>query len=131
MSTRETGKLGEHIAARFLEKKGYKILDRNYRFAIFGPQKGEIDIVAKKGDLICFIEVKTLCHGVGQIMSELSNPEIKVDFFKMRKIQKAAMSWLMKNKIPLDSPWQIDVVAVIIDNGGQKAEIRHLQNAVY
>jgi putative endonuclease len=127
MATKETGKLGEDIAAKFLEQNGYKILDRNYKFAVFGPQKGEVDIVAKKGNLICFVEVKTLRDaGFG----ELANPEIKVDFIKMRKIGKTAQSWLMRNKIPFDSPWQIDVVAVIIDSKTQKALVRYLPNAV-
>jgi putative endonuclease len=124
MPTREIGILGEDIAARFLEQKGYKILDRNFKFTIGGPQKGEVDIIAKKGDLICFVEVKTLT-------SENSfSPEAKVDFIKMRKIAKTAQSWMMKNKIGFDSPWQIDVVAVIIDEKTQKAKVRHLENAM-
>jgi putative endonuclease len=139
MPTKETGKLGEDIAAKFLEEKGYKILDRNYKFAIYGPQKGEVDIIAKKDKTISFVEVKTLSQknrGLSPAFfdgGELANPEIKVDFIKMRKITKTAQSWLMKNKISFDSPWQIDVVAVIIDEnppgGCQKARIRHLQNA--
>lgn len=125
MPTIKTGKLGEDIAVKFLEEKGYKILDRNYGFAISGPQKGEVDIIAQKGDLICFVEVKTLT-------SEKSFfPEAKVDSIKMKKIVKTAQSWLMKNKVGFDSPWQIDVVAVIIDEKTQKAGIRHLQNAFY
>jgi putative endonuclease len=131
MSTKNIGILGENLAVKFLENKGYKILDRNFKFEIGGPQKGEIDIIAKKGDLFSFVEVKTLRRVSGQ--SFLFSPEAKVDFIKMRKIIKTAQLWLMKNKIGFDNSWQVDVVAVIINEnplvGGQKTEIRHLENA--
>ncbi|MDD5145460.1 MAG: YraN family protein [Candidatus Pacebacteria bacterium] len=135
MSSRETGNIGEKIAENFLKEKGYKILDKNYSFRIFGPQKGEIDIIAKKDGVISFVEVKTLAYrgqsSVSSVSGELSNPEIKVDFIKMQKIIKTGQSWLMKNKIPLDSPWRVDVVAVVIDEKTQKAKVRHLENAIY
>jgi putative endonuclease len=124
MATREIGILGENIAVKFLEQKGYKILGRNFKFEIGGPQKGEIDIIAQKGDLICFTEVKTLTS------KKSFSPEAKVDFIKMRKIMKTAQLWLMKNKIPFDRPWQVDVVAVIINQENQKAQVRHLENAI-
>ena len=125
MNTKSIGVLGEQLAENFLKNKGYKILDRNYSFRIFGPQKGEVDIIAKKDGLISFVEVKTLTS------DKSFSPEAKVDFTKQRKIVKTAQSWLMKNKIPLDSPWQIDVVAVVIDEKNKKAKIRHLNNAVF
>jgi putative endonuclease len=125
MATKEVGILGENIASEFLERNGYKILDRNYKFAIFGPQKGEVDIIAKKGGIISFVEVKTVTS------EKTFSPEARVDFAKQRKILKTAQSWLMKKKIPLDCPWEIDVVAVIIDRASKKASVRHLQNAVY
>ena len=123
--TKETGIIGENLAAEFLEEKGYKILGRNYKFEISGPQKGEIDIIAKKGDVISFVEVKTLTS------DKSFAPEAKVDFTKQRKIVRSAQSWLMRNRIPMDSPWQVDVVAITIDSQTQKATIRHLENAVF
>lgn len=53
MNSKQLGVLGEKIAQNFLQKKGYKILDKNYipKF-IFGPQRGEIDIIVKKADTI-------------------------------------------------------------------------------
>jgi putative endonuclease len=124
MPTKIVGNLGEDIAVKFLEQKGYKILARNYKFAVLGPQKGEVDIIAKKDDVICFVEVKTLTS------DKSFSPEAKVDFIKMRKIAKTAQSWMMKNKIGFDSPWRIDVVAVVIDGKTQKAQVRHLENAI-
>ena len=119
----EVGKMGEEIAIDFLKKKGYKILDRNYKFRIPGNfQKGEIDIVAKKGDTICFVEVKTLKDPRIEIF-----PADKINFSKKKKLIKTAESWLIKNKIPLNSKWQIDVISVEIR---EKIKIFHFENAI-
>jgi len=126
MDSKTTGILGEKITIDYLENKGYQILDKNY-FSKFerGPRRGEIDIVAKKEGTISFVEVKTL----RQAQEGPFNPEQKVDHLKQRKIIKAAQSWLIKNKIPLDSKWQIDVVAINLENN--QAKIRHFTNAVF
>lgn len=125
MDSKKVGNLGEKIAEKYLKNKGYEILDKNYSFRIPGnPQKGEIDMVAKKSDIISFIEVKTLRGRVALI-----NPEEKVDFWKQRKLVKTAESWLMKKKIPLNSKWQIDVIGIkIVPN--KKVEISHFENAI-
>lgn len=127
MTSKDTGILGERIGERYLKRKGYKILERNYspRF-VSGPLRGEIDIIAQKKDVINFVEVKTLL----QNQNRPFNPEDKVDFTKQRKIIKTAESWLIKNKIPLETKWQIDVLAIEIDLNKRKAKIRHLRNAV-
>lgn len=118
------GKQGEEIAVLYLKKKGYKILDRNYRFQIPGDlQRGEVDIVAKKGDTICFVEVKTLKDPKVEIF-----PEEKVNFSKKKKLIFSAESWLIKNKIPVDSKWQIDIISVITK--GKNTKVFHFQNAI-
>lgn len=124
MDTKRLGNLGERIAGNFLMRKGYEILGKNYSSKfVSGPKRGEIDLVAKKDDIISFVEVKTL-------LSEGSFlPEDRVDFQKQRKIVKTAESWLMENKISLDLPWQIDIIAISLDLDAKKAKIRHLKNA--
>jgi len=123
MYTRGIGNLGERIAENYLRKRKYQILDKNYIFRIPGsPQKGEIDIVAKKEDIISFIEVKSI-RGLSSI-----DPEEKVNFSKQRKLRMTAESWLMKKKIPLNSKWQIDVIAIKI--GDKKVEVSHFENAI-
>lgn len=126
MNSKRLGTLGEKIAERYLKKKGYQILDKNYspKF-ISGPKRGEIDLVTKKSNIISFVEVKTLTSG-GQ--SSAISPEEKVDFKKKRKIIKMAESWLMQKKIPLDSRWQIDVISVRINLENKKAKILHFKN---
>jgi len=123
MNSKETGKLGEEIAANYLQSKGYQILDRNFQRRVSRFLKSELDIVAKKDDTICFIEVKALRD------SEFL-PEEKVDFKKKRRLVKTAESWLMKKKIALDTKWQIDIVSVKIDSRLKKAKISHFENAV-
>ncbi len=123
--TRKVGNLGERIAENYLKKKGYQILDRNYSFRIPGnPQRGEIDIIAEKADTISFIEVKT----IRQIENKFIPPEEKVNFSKQRKLIITAESWLTKKKIPLNSKWQIDVIAIEIKN--RQTKISHFENAI-
>jgi len=119
------GKKGEGVAVEFLKKKGYQILDRNCVFKILGTfQKGELDIVAKKGDVFCFVEVKTLKDPKVEIL-----PEEKVNFSKRKKLILSAQSWLIKNKIPLDCKWQIDVISIILKKN-EEPQIFHFENAV-
>ncbi|TET84113.1 MAG: YraN family protein [Candidatus Nealsonbacteria bacterium] len=126
MSTKKVGSFGERIAENYLREKGYQILDRNYfSRASTGPRRGEVDIVVKKNNIISFIEVKTLRLA----QNESFSPEEKVDFGKQRKLVKTAESWLMKKKIPLNSKWQIDVIAIEL-NSNKKAKINHFENAI-
>lgn len=126
MNSKELGAFGEKIASDYLEKKGYKILDKNYSFRIPGnPQKGEIDIVSQKKDIISFVEVKTQ-----RGLVSLIRPEEKVNFQKQRKLIKTAQVWLSKNRIPLNSKWQIDVLAINLDLNSKKAKIRHFKNVL-
>jgi len=123
MNQKRLGNLGERIAENYLRDKGYQILDKNFVFRVPGEaQRGEIDIVAKKGDNISFFEIKTLKD------SPFIFPEEKINFSKQRKLRKTAESWLMKKKIPLNSKWQIDVISVKIEKG--KAKINHFENAI-
>jgi len=135
MNQKETGSLGEKIAQNYLKKKGYQILDKNFsNNFIPGPKSGEIDIVAKKGDIISFVEVKTLISKNTKNQRSLIfcndgfSPEDRVNYQKQRKIMKMAEKWLIENKIPLNSKWQIDVVSIKIDFDNKKAKIRHFEN---
>jgi putative endonuclease len=124
--SKEIGNIGEKIAENYLKDKGYQILDKNYSSkSSRGPLRGEVDIVAKKNDIISFIEVKTL----QQIQGQPFSPEEKVGFGKQRKLVKTTESWLMKKKNPLNSKWQIDVIAIEV-NSNKKSKINHFENAI-
>ena len=107
MSTRTTGNLGERLAASYLRRKGYKILATNYfLLANHGPKVAEIDIIAKKAGIFVFVEVKTIKANSKFLAQD------KVNEMKKWKIAKAAEMWLIKNNIPLNAKWQIDVIAI-------------------
>lgn len=133
ISNKKLGDLGEKIARRFLERKGYKILDNNYspKF-ISGPKRGEIDIVAEKDKNISFVEVKTLFspEQKERVTSDVFSPEQRVDYKKRRTIIKIAESWLTEKKIPFNAKWQIDVIAIKISLKTKKAKLRHFENII-
>ena len=110
-----TGKEGEKIAALFLEKQGYEITQLNYRCPI-----GEIDIVAKNGNDLVFVEVKTRKTGL------LGYPEQAVGLAKQRKMSQLALWYLQEKKLHGISA-RFDVVAVRMFS--DKTDIRLFKNA--
>ena len=114
---RRTGDKGEAIACRHLRKKGYKILEKNYV-----AEGNEIDIIAKKGELVAFVEVKTRSYKEGEILT----PSSAVTPEKQRKIIKTAKYYAAFNA--RNSLLRLDVIEVILD-GGRAKEINHIENA--
>ena len=94
------GKKGEKISIEFLKKQGYKIVETNYRCSV-----GEIDIVAKDKDVLCFVEVKT------RKSDEYGLPEEAVDWHKQRKLVKVALAYLEEKKV-YGQDLRFDVVSV-------------------
>lgn len=114
---RATGVRGEEEAARFLTRSGYSILDKNVR-----TRAGEIDLVAKEGKTLVFVEVKTRRDLEGD------PPQAAVNTRKQNRLGKLAHGYLKLKRIR-QAPCRFDVVSVIInDEGGVKA-IRHIPNA--
>jgi len=111
------GKLGEDIAVKYLEKHGYKILDRNYR-----KPWGEIDIVAQQSDELVFIEVKT------QNKEFEWRPEENITRHKKHQLSRIVTTYLKSNKIPEDQNWRVDVLAITLDFKTKNAQIEHIQN---
>jgi putative endonuclease len=119
---RKFGDLGENLAVRYLEKRGFEVIDRNYQ-----KPWGEIDIVARKPSLLYFIEVKTRdAKNVEHYLAEYS-----IDALKKRKLQKICETYLAEKRYPYDQKWQIDVIAVEIDKFQKRAKIRRIKNAVW
>lgn len=105
------GKKGEDTATLFLKKKHYKILERNYRC-----RTGEIDIIAKDGRYVVFVEVKECKDDKLGMPSEYVTPS------KQRKIISAARNYMTENEI-VDLYCRFDVVEICGD------EINHMENA--
>ena len=96
------GEAGEEIATTFLKKNNYTILDKNYR-----RKFGEIDIIAREGDYLVFIEVKTrktVSHG---------HPLEAITLKKQRQISRVAQCYLAENNL-FDTAARFDVVSVIV-----------------
>lgn len=121
------GNLGEKLAMQYLVQKGYAIIEKNYIGKNKqGPQRGEIDIIAKKGGSIHFIEVKTSLKKGGSSVFDDFNPEYRFSKTKYEKITETAYRWLTEKEFPtVETQWQIDVIAVDIDAKTYKTGIRH------
>ncbi len=112
---RSLGDIGENVACVFLEKHGFKIIERNYL-----KKWGELDIVAQKGSVVHFVEVKTVSAGSG-IKGEENMHEKKI-----ARIHRAIQTFILERKI--DSDWQLDLILVEIDEGSRKAGVRMIEN---
>ena len=114
------GRVGEDVAAQFRGRKGFKILERNYR-----KPWGEIDIIAEKGGIVRFVEVKAVSReALGDISRENNNyrPEEQVHPTKLRKIARTAELYM--NGKGDRREYQIDVVGVLLDMNTRKARCR-------
>ena len=100
-SSKRTGLYYETQAAVFLEKQGYQILERNFRCPA-----GEIDLIAKEGGYLCFVEVKYRSE------RETGTPEEAVDAKKQKRISRAALYYLMKQGLGDTTPCRFDVVGI-------------------
>ncbi len=119
------GRSGEEIACQFLLRKGYKIIDRNYR-----RKWGEIDIVAEKDDHIHFVEVKAVSRESFPNGSREMDyrPEELVHMKKLRKIARTTALYMEEQKD--DREFQIDVVGVILHEATRTAHCRLFEQAL-
>jgi putative endonuclease len=111
----ELGKMGEDLALKKIKKLGYKLIIRNYRCPL-----GEIDIIAKDGDCLVFLEIKTRKGRSTGYAKEA------VDKRKRRQISKAALTYLKENDC-YEERSRFDVVAVSIN--GRDVETEVIKNA--
>ena len=108
------GKKCEIIAQNYLKNKGYTILETNHRNKV-----GEIDIIAKDGDYIVFVEVK------GRYSRQFGDPLEAIDERKQFKIRSTATLYLVSHR-NMNSPCRFDVISVL---GDTEHEIRHIVDA--
>jgi putative endonuclease len=111
------GRWGEAAAAAYLEANGYQIIDRNPR-----NEYGEVDLVARQGECIVFIEVKA------RSSSQFGFPEEAITPAKQQHMLEAAESYLQTHP-ELDGDWRLDVIAILRVPGGPP-EILHFENAL-
>lgn len=119
MDRKTIGALGEKKAQEYLKSKGYQILTSNFK-----RKWGEIDIIAKKKGVIVFCEVKTIRQ-----LNDFQ-PIDEITPKKHKQLLKMAQIFLSENKFPADTPYQIDVIAVVADSSGNVTTIEHLENVI-
>ena len=109
------GKSGEDLACRELERRGYAIIARRYRV-----RGGELDVIARDGETIVFVEVKTR---VGRRFGEAAEA---VTSLKQLRMTRLAEEYLMRHHLA-DCPCRFDVVSVLVGSGAPEIEV--IQNA--
>ena len=115
MNTKITGNEGEARAAEYLESNGFEIIDRNWR-----TNRGELDIIAVKNDILVFVEVKTLPNGTLDMIQRELNDQ------KRQRIIKTSKRFLLKHREYNNSYVRFDVI--VIDMPGLEP-VYHIENA--
>lgn len=109
------GNKGEKLACRYLKRKGYNILQCNYRCKI-----GEIDIIAQKNEYLIFIEVKT------RSSREFGEPFEAVTIYKQERLRRLAESYIVNNQDDKLN-YRFDVISILFED--KKPAIEHIENA--
>jgi putative endonuclease len=114
----QLGRRGETLAAEKLAALGYSLVARNYRCAA-----GELDLIARAGEVWVFVEVRTRRGG------QFGTPEDSITPRKQRHLIAAAQTYLQEHQLA-DAPWRIDVVAVEFSPRGELLRVDVIENAV-
>lgn len=116
LSKEQVGRLGEKLGARFLRRRGYRVVARNYMCSA-----GEVDLIALDQDSVVFVEVKTRRDDT------TGHPEDAVNFRKRRKLTAVARCYLLQTGAQ-HRPCRFDVIAIVLKDGC-KPEIEHFIDA--
>lgn len=113
------GNIGEQEACKFLKKKGCKILEKNFRAG-----HGEIDIIARLGKIVLFVEVKT------RVSAEFAQPWEAVGYRKRKNVRTAAKFYVQQTQQPgrMAEEYRFDVLSITMKDESS-AEIEWIQNA--
>lgn len=115
MGNRDVQQIGEDAAARFLERAGMQIVTRNWRIKV-----GEIDIVARRGSTLVFVEVKA------RRSEDFVDPSLGVTYAKWHKLRRLAEAYIAFEK-PVFTDCRFDVISVVAKMPEPK--LRHFPNA--
>ena len=110
----ELGKWGEDLAADYLQRNGYTIIERDWKSG-----RRDLDIVAKNGNVIVFVEVKTRCNSL------YGQPEEAVDYRKLQSLQQAINHYIKFRHISQEV--RFDIISVV-GTIGSEPDIQHIQD---
>lgn len=148
------GPLGEELVAKFLMKRGFTVIDRNFR-----RKWGELDVIATRKNVLHFVEVKSVSKDVfdfprfisemprsGSVTHETSDerkkssggstrkdryrPEDNIHPMKVARLKRAIQSYLLSGRVSSETKWQFDVAAVFIDSKSRKAKIDFIEDII-
>ncbi|MCP4442451.1 MAG: YraN family protein [Aureispira sp.] len=111
----EIGELGEQIAQKYLQAQEYRILTTNWRWG-----KGEVDIIAQKGEVLVFVEVKTRTN------NNFGQPEEAVTTKKQQLFYELAVEYMYQ--INYEQEFRFDIIAIVLE---PKQDIQHYQDAFF
>lgn len=113
------GEKGEGVAEAFLTKNGWRIVEKNFRC-----KGGELDLVATREEVLAFVEVKTRT----EVMEDGFQPDVAVGPQKIRRLVRAARTWLVTNEDAIEGLFpRFDVITVVGSDAG--CAIEHLEDA--
>src|SRR3990167_10290625 len=119
----EIGEKGEEIATKWLENKGFIVVNRNYR-----KKWGELDIVAEKEEIVHFVEVKTVSRRSfgGHFEQEVNNyrPEDNMHPWKLKRLKRAIQTYLLEKYKKEEPLWQFDLACVFLDQEKRVAKVK-------
>jgi putative endonuclease len=115
---KSTGEIGERLAVDFLRKRGYRVLETNFRC-----RAGEIDIIARQGETLVFVEVRTKTN------LDFGSPEESISFAKRQHLQSAAEFYL-QGQPQMPDAWRVDLVAIELDPNLRPKRIDLVENAI-
>ncbi len=122
------GQIGEDAACEYLEKNGYRVIERNYL-----KKWGEIDIIAKIGRKIHFVEVKSVSRtieDVTHVTKDSYNPEDNMHPWKLQRLGRAVQSYLLDRNVTEETEWQFDLVTVFIDMDKRLSKVEIMEDIV-
>jgi putative endonuclease len=122
------GKIGEDAVCQYLQKKGFRIIDRNYL-----KKWGELDIVVSKGKRIYFIEVKSVSREMSlwNVSRETGyRAEDNMHPWKLQRLSRTIQSYLLDKHIPDSIEWQFDVATVYVDQEKRLCRVYILENVI-
>jgi Holliday junction resolvase-like predicted endonuclease len=135
---RKIGDIGENIACKFLMKRGFEILEKNYL-----KKWGEIDIIARKGNKLHFVEVKSVTRESIKYVSpetDTYRPEDNLHPWKLKRLSRVIQTYLLGYRgngdvsyLPAqagETDWQFDVAVVYLNLKSMEAKVNYMEDII-